>query len=136
MDDLNQKTAEEELKKGYKDAEELLNNQDKMEEFLQKLEKKLQLLPVAGDILSMVPTMISLIKSYFKKEYKDIPVGTIIAVISALTYWLTPIDVIPDVVPGWGMVDDTLVIGACLKLVGDDLKDYKKWREENNKLID
>ena len=44
MDDLNQKTAEEELKKGYKDAEELLNNQDKMEEFLQKLEKKLQLL--------------------------------------------------------------------------------------------
>ena len=131
MEDLNQKTAEEELKKGNQDASELLENKDKMEEFLQKLEHKLQLVPVAGDTLSMVPTMISLIKSYIKKEYKDIPTGTIIAVISALTYWLAPVDVIPDIVPGWGYVDDTLVIGACIKLVKDDLNDYKKWRDAN-----
>lgn len=28
------------------------------------------------------------------------------------------------------------VIAACLKLVNDDIKEYQKWREENNKVIE
>ena len=126
---INEKVARKQLDKGIEKAEEILENEDKMERFLQDLEKKLQTVPKAGNVLAMIPTMISLIKSYIKKEYTKIPVGTIVAVISALLYWLSPIDLIPDAIPGVGYIDDTAVIAACIKLVGDDLEEYKKWRD-------
>lgn len=132
---FNEKEAKKELEKGYDEAHELLKDSEKMERFLQKLEGKLKVIPLAGNTLSMIPTMISLIRSYIKKEYKDIPIGSIIAVISALAYWLSPVDAIPDTIPGIGYIDDAAVIGACIKLVGSDIKDYQKWREKNNKII-
>ena len=79
--------------------------------------------------------MISLIRNYVKKEYTEIPLGTIIAILSALIYIISPIDFVPDAIPGAGYIDDALVIGACLKLVSSDVDDYEKWRKENNKLV-
>ena len=126
MNNFNEETAKKELEKGYKDAEKLLEDSEKMEAFLQKLENKLKVIPVAGDTLAMVPIMISLIRSYIKKEYTEIPIGTIVAVISALAYVLSPVDVITDVIPGIGYIDDAAVIFACLKLVGSDVEEYQK----------
>ena len=120
-----------ELGKGFGKAEEILEDEDKLEKFLDRLERKLKKVPVGGDILSMLPVMISMLRSYFKKEYKDIPIGTMIALISALLYWVTPIDVLPDALPVVGYVDDAAVIAACLKLINDDLKDYTEWKEKN-----
>ena len=127
---MDEEEAKKELEKGYQEAEELLDNQDKMEDFLRKIEVKLNEIPVAGKSLSKVPLLVSLLKSYWKKEYKDIPVKSIIAIISALLYWLLPADVIPDMIPGIGYIDDASVLAFCLKLINDDLKDYEKWREE------
>ena len=122
-----------ELGKGFSKAEEILEDNDRMEKFLDRLENKLNKVPVAGEVLSMVPVMISMLRSYFKKEYKDIPIGTVIAVISALLYWLTPADIIPDVIPVAGYVDDATVVAACLKLINDDLKEYKIWKDKRTK---
>ncbi len=130
--EFSEEEATEELKKGYKKAEKILDNEDKLEKFLGRLENKLKKVPVAGDALSMIPVMISMLRSYFKKEYKDIPLGTLIALISGLLYWLTPADAIPDFLPVIGYIDDATVIGVCLKLINDDLKDYKKWRDKKD----
>ena len=133
---MSEEQAIKELEKGYQKAEELLNETEKLENFLQKLEKKLKIIPKVGNTLAMVPTMISLIRKYVKKEYTEIPLGTIIAVISALIYVFTPIDFVPDAIPGAGYIDDALVISACLKLISSDIEDYQKWRKENNKDLD
>lgn len=135
INEMNEKQADEELKKGYDKARKLLEDTDKIEVFLQKLEKKLKVIPKVGETFAIVPTMISLIRNYVKKEYTEIPIGTIIAILSALIYIVSPIDFIPDAIPGAGYIDDALVIGACLKLVSSDVDDYEKWRRENNKLI-
>ncbi len=119
-----------ELGKGFSKAEEILEDKDKLEKFLDRLENKLKKVPVGGEILSMVPVLISMLRSYFKREYKDIPIGTLISIISALLYWLAPADVIPDVVPVTGYVDDATVVAACLKLINSDLKEYKEWKEK------
>ena len=132
---MEEKEAKEELEKGYEKAEELLKDQDKLERVLRRLENKLKNIPVAGKKLAMVPMMISLVKSYVKKEYTDIPIGTIVAVISALVYVLSPIDLIPDIIPGVGYIDDTAVVAACLLLVGSDIEEYQKWRTENKKML-
>lgn len=136
MKEINEEVARKELKKRYKKAEKILEDNQKMERFLQRLEKKLKCIPLAGETLSMVPVMISLIKSYIEKEYTEIPLGTIIAVISALIYVVSPIDIIPDSIPGAGYIDDAAVIAACLKLVGSDVEEYQEWRKKNNKILD
>lgn len=124
-----------EFEKNNKIAENLLKNSSEMEQFLQNLENKLRKIPVLGGNLSEIPMMALLIKSYLKKEYKEIPIGTIIAILSALIYFVSPVDLIPDVIPGVGYVDDTAVIGLALLMVKSDLDDYKEWRIKTGKTI-
>lgn len=131
---FNKKKAKDTLEEGYEEAQEMLKDEDKMERFLQRLEKKLRVIPLAGNTLSDVPVMASLLRSFVKKEYTDIPIGTITAVVSALVYFVSPIDLIPDLLPG-GYIDDAAVIGACLKLINSDVEDYIKWRRINGKVI-
>ena len=132
MNEIDPK-AQEELEKGYKKAEKVLTNSKKLDKVLVRTEKKLNLLPVVGTSLAMIPSMISLVRSYTKKEYTEIPIGTIIAIISALLYFISPVDLIPDVIPVAGHLDDAAVVGACIALVKSDLDEYKKWRENNKK---
>ena len=127
---MSKKQANQELEKGYKKAEKLLKDKDKTEEFLQKLENKLKEIPKVGNTLSMVPTLISLVRSYIKGEYKNVPLGTIIATISALLYVFMVFDFIPDSIPAAGYIDDALVIGACLRLIRSDVEEYQNYRKE------
>ncbi len=130
---FTEETALVELKKGYADAEVLLNDEDRFEKFLVKLENKLQVIPAVGNGLSHIPVMVSMLRSYAKKEYPELPLGTVLAVISALTYWLSPIDILPDIIPVVGQLDDAAVIIACLKLIDSDVKEYIVWRDNNKK---
>lgn len=130
---LTKKEAKEELEKGYSEAKSMLKDKDKTEIFLQKLEKKLKVIPKVGNTLAMAPTFISLVRDYIKKEYTEVPLGSIIAVLSALIYILAPIDAIPDTIIGAGLIDDALVLNVCLKLVKSDIDEYLEWKELNNK---
>ena len=76
-----------------------------------------------------------MIRSYMKKEYTEIPVGTIIGVVAALIYFVSPIDAIADAIPVVGYIDDVVVVGWAIKMIHDDLQDYRQWREETNKKI-
>lgn len=59
---LTKKEAKEELEKGYSEAKSMLKDKDKTEIFLQKLEKKLKVIPKVGNTLAMAPTFISLVR--------------------------------------------------------------------------
>ena len=127
---------EEEVQKRFEQSKEkakkLLEDRDKMDRFLERLERKLKHVPVVGGMLSEIPILIALVKAYIEKRYLDIPIGSIIAVVGALIYFLSPIDLLPDFFPAIGLVDDAAVIGVALKLVHDDVKEYKAWREKGN----
>ena len=65
----NEKKLEELFDKATAEAEDLLQDEDKMERFLQKLEMKLKTVPMVGNSLRYVPMMISMVRMYMKKEY-------------------------------------------------------------------
>lgn len=134
--EFEEQKAQDELEKGYDEAEKILNDEDKMERFLQRLEKKMKVIPLAGDKLANIPIMVSLVRNYAKKEYRDIPIGSLIAIVSALIYFVSPIDIVPDSIPVLGYFDDAAVVAACWKLVDTDVAEYVKWRKDNNKEFD
>ncbi|WP_372965937.1 YkvA family protein [Marinobacter sp.] len=76
-----------------------------------------------------IKLMFSLIRDYWKGQYRAVPWKTIAAVAGALLYVLNPLDLIPDVIFGIGFIDDAGVIALCLKLVESDLHKYGAWKE-------
>lgn len=126
MDKFTEKDAKETLEKGYKKAEILLNDENKMEEFLKRLKSKLEITKFEDNSLKMIPTLIEILQSYAKKEYKNIEEKSIKILISTLLYWLAPVDVIPDTVPEIGYDDDILIMDMCLNQISEDIKKYKE----------
>ncbi len=76
--------------------------------------------------------LMSLVKDYYRGNYRDIPYKTLSAAVVGLLYVINPIDIIPDFIPFIGQVDDALVLGFCLKLIEKDLLKYKKWKDKQS----
>lgn len=126
------KVTEKQAKKAWdsnkKDAEELLNDEKKMNSFLNQLESKFSAVSGLAEKLKDIPLIVELVRAYIKKEYTEIPVGSIIGLVSALIYFVSPVDLIPDVIPVIGYVDDAMVIALAIRFAYTDLEDFKKWK--------
>ena len=112
-------------------ARKMLKDTDKVEKFLKRLEKKLQGLPVLNDTLVYIPQMGMMLNSYIRKQYTNVPFGMIAAILGCLLYFVAPIDLVPDLLPGIGYLDDAAMVGAALMLVKSDLDEYMEWRENS-----
>jgi uncharacterized membrane protein YkvA (DUF1232 family) len=71
----------------------------------------------------------ALVKDWRTGKYRQALYGTIAAVVFALIYVFNPFDIVPDILPVIGAVDDATVIGALLMLVERDLQKYRGWKE-------
>lgn len=130
---FTKKQAFTELEKGYKKAETLLKDDAKVEGLLGKLDRRVKWVPFVRDEIKSLPILISMLRSYWKKEYTKIPYKSMVAIVSALLYFLSPLDVVPDWLPFLGQLDDAVVISVCWKLVNKDIEAYRKWKAEKIK---
>lgn len=105
--------------------EYLLGKEDKLKE---KLEDSGYLEPFSDDLMLFM----SLVKDYYKGDYRKIPFKTISAGAIGALYVLNPIDLIPDSIPFIGHIDDALVLKFCLKQARKDLQKYKEWKQEQS----
>ena len=139
MEKENKVFTDEKLRKALEtnseEAKSTIKDEDKFERLVQRLENKLKLIPQIGKYISDIACMVSLVRSYIKKEYTDIPIGTIISIVSTLIYIVSPIDLIPDFIPVVGHIDDIMLLVWVLKSIHSDVEEYKKWRVDNGKQI-
>lgn len=122
------------FKKAKKTIDEGVNdiNEDDLSDLLNKENRLFSMLTgVLSSVADDVKTMFSLAKDYSCGYYRDIRWERLSIIIFALLYLLMPFDLIPDFIPVIGFVDDIAVISVSLKMVSDELKEYKKWLEEN-----
>jgi len=74
--------------------------------------------------------LIAIVKDYWSGSYRKVPYGVIASSVFTLLYVFNPFDLMPDMLPLIGQLDDVAVMGACLILIEQDLHKYKDWKLE------
>ncbi|HOJ19705.1 MAG TPA: YkvA family protein [Ignavibacteriaceae bacterium] len=130
MAKATKKQAKDILKKGAKNVTE--NDLKKVLDKQKEIEDKFKGNGPLGRFVADLKLLFSIITDYISGEYAEVPWMTIAAIVVALLYILSPIDLIPDFIPIVGYIDDALVLGTCLSMVEADLHAYKDWKIRNS----
>ena len=69
--------------------------------------------------------------SGIKRELGKTAPKSIVIFVVALAYIISPIDLIPDYIIGFGQIDDAVVLGLSLYFLEKDLRKYKEWKDRN-----
>jgi len=121
-------TADEEfVKEGAKKMTD--KDVEKVVEKSEEIKKKFTPYGPLKRFIDDAKLLIAMVKDYWRKIYRQTPYGTISAIVFTLIYILNPFDLVPDVLPVIGQLDDASVLTACLMLIERDLKQYRKWKE-------
>lgn len=72
----------------------------------------------------------ALIKDYWKGEYRDVSIASIVVFVLAIVYVLSPIDVLSDFIPILGQIDDALILLFCIYFLEKDLQKYHRWKQD------
>jgi len=102
---------------------------EKVIEKSEEIKKKFKTRGPLARFMEDARLLIAVVKDYRSGAYRQIPFAIIAAAVFALLYVFNPLDLMPDVLPLIGQLDDVAVMSACLLLVEQDLLKYKVWRE-------
>lgn len=80
-----------------------------------------------GKIRAKLTLVVRLVRNYASGEYRDISRGSIISVVAALIYFVSPIDFIPDFIPMLGFADDLALLTFVLGKLNDELERFQLW---------
>lgn len=70
-----------------------------------------------------------LVKAWGTGEYKHVSRTSILWAVLAILYFLSPLDLIPDIFPG-GYIDDIYVISFVARRIQEDLVKFRAWQKE------
>jgi uncharacterized membrane protein YkvA (DUF1232 family) len=73
-------------------------------------------------LAAQIPFAEDLLTAYYCALDRQTPSHVRVALIGALLYFISPLDLIPDVLPIVGMTDDAAVVAGAIKLVWDQIK--------------
>lgn len=82
-----------------------------------------------ADVWGYLTSLFRLLKAYIRGDYRNIPWGPVVLVIVAVLYFVSAIDLIPDILPG-GLIDDAAVIAFVVAQIKADLDNFLAWEVE------
>ncbi len=71
-----------------------------------------------------------MVQEWISGRYKGIPWETIVTAVVVLLYIVSPVDIIPDVIPVAGWLDDGWVMTRLVPAIQNDVQKYKDWRDD------
>ena len=83
----------------------------------------------AEHLLVKIRTLGRMASAYARGHYKDIPWKALLSVIAALLYFVNPLDLIPDVIPGLGLTDDFTVLLWVYASAEKEIEKFQVWEK-------
>lgn len=72
-------------------------------------------------------TLLRLLRAWALRQYQHVPWTPLLLIAGAVTYFVMPADLIPDVLAGLGFMDDMAVVSAVVRAVHDELEQFRMW---------
>ena len=118
-------------------AKTYLNNTKKSNDLLDEATAKSNTNKNAlEEVWDNLQLLLAMFRSWVKGEYREIPTKTIISIIAAIVYFVSPVDFIPDFIAGLGFADDAAIIGFTIKQIAEELEKFKLWKAKQEQTID
>ncbi|MBM4256346.1 MAG: DUF1232 domain-containing protein [Deltaproteobacteria bacterium] len=117
------------VKDGRAQAEEFARQPRKLKVLLETAVEKLKQAD-KGAFKGLWPyllAMIRLIRAFSNGKYKHVPWENLISIIVALAYFASPLDLIPDFLPGVGYLDDAMIVRFVYRSVRSELERFMEW---------
>ena len=89
----------------------------------------LHLLRTVGRLWNDIPLLVRLLRAWKDGRYSGLSVQTLVAVVAALLYVISPLDVMPDFIPWIGLFDDAVVLAWLLSCIAKDLDRFRDWEQ-------
>jgi uncharacterized membrane protein YkvA (DUF1232 family) len=70
-----------------------------------------------------------LVKAYGLGKYREIPWRSLLLITGVIIYFIMPIDVIPDLIPGLGLTDDFGILLAVYKSLEGEVDKFLTWEK-------
>jgi uncharacterized membrane protein YkvA (DUF1232 family) len=115
------------LKRLYKEAAGIMTDPEMTQELAERAEAGSILSGKSKGFLYSLRQLKDMLRDYHSGEYTLISRSTLLVVVAALLYIISPIDVIPDSIPIVGGLDDIAVLAYAVHAVSDELKNYRLW---------
>ena len=74
-------------------------------------------------------TLVFLLRDWSSGSYRGISKNTIVMVVAALLYFLSPLDTVPDFLGPLGFADDASVILFVFAAIKNDIERYREWSD-------
>jgi uncharacterized membrane protein YkvA (DUF1232 family) len=114
------------------------------EEYLKSPEKLGQLVSDASEkakrksgplkeVWSSLMVCFKLIKAYANGSYRKVPWQSLLMIVAAVVYFVMPVDLIPDFLAGFGLLDDAALLSLTIRTVAADIDAFVKWEEKLNR---
>ena len=118
-------------------AEEYARDPEKskklLDEALKKAKEKEKDKGPLADLWNNLTALFRLLQAYIRHEYTDIPWVSLVLVVVAIIYFVSPLDLIPDWVPVAGYLDDAAVIAFVITQIKADLNNFLQWEADHKK---
>lgn len=102
----------------------------KEESIIRRLPRKLERLQNNSAFKSLrflIQTVQTLFEMLKTREF-SLSFSTKAMIVAALTYFILPTDLTPDFIPLIGYIDDTAVIMALLRRIGNEVQRFEEWK--------
>lgn len=76
--------------------------------------------------------LLGLCAAWWRGEYRAVGRQALLSVVAALLYFLAPLDMVPDWLPGAGLLDDLAVLAWVMRTWAGELDAYRAWRESRS----
>jgi uncharacterized membrane protein YkvA (DUF1232 family) len=120
---------ESEQKKYEGRAQKYIDNPKETESLLKKAFGKAESNKGSlGEAWHKLQLLFEMVRSWSKGEYKNVSRGTILAVIGAIIYFVSPIDLVPDFIVGLGILDDAAIIAFTWKKLTKEIEEFSVWK--------
>jgi uncharacterized membrane protein YkvA (DUF1232 family) len=118
-----------EAKKHRESAKGYLDNPKKTQGLLKKaILKAKNNKGTLGEAWEKLHLFFDLVQAYSNGQYRNVAPTTILTILGAILYFVSPLDVVPDFLVGLGILDDAAVISFTLKKLSVELDEFKKWK--------